>query len=327
MACILPFKKQEQIKKIFANFKAEQVLRVDPELVKATSLSSIAKKTIMFKANKNLFCFLIIHLLFISIVQSQNDIILKINGDEMKGKVTKINKDDLEFIYQNETVEYTVEKSDIVKITFASGRVEFFDKTEKNANVKLEDHHNKVAILPFGYIKDQERSNTEMQKKIQSETYSIFKRKAVSLSFQDPNTTNALLSKAGISNNNIDGFTMGEISNILGVEYLIQGLVSIEKSSVTSYSNTTSTSKKNKEPHVDKKGHIIGDIWNTNKRNTNSSTFGSTTQNYATNITMNIYTDKGDNIFTKDHQSFWQTQDAYKITLTFLAKRTPIYKR
>lgn len=262
-------------------------------------------------------------------MHSQTDIILKINGDEMQGKVLKINSNDLQFVYQNETVEYTVLKSEIVKITFASGRVEFFNKSQNNSNSKLESHHNKVAVLPFGYLKDQETSNPTMQKKIQMETYTIFKKKAISLKFQDPITTNALLAKAGITNNNLEGFTMGEIANILGVEYVVQGLVSIEKTSVTSFSNTTTNSKnKNKnKAHVNKKGHIIGDIWNTNNRKTNSSTFGSTTQNYATNITMNIYTDKGDNLFTQDHQSFWNTQNAYKITLNYLAKRTPIFKR
>jgi len=39
---------------------------------------------------------------------------------------------------------------------------------------------------------------------------------------------------------------------------------------------------------------------------------------------MNVYNDKGDNIFNKDHESFWQTNDAYKITLKFLTKRTPL---
>lgn len=265
-------------------------------------------------------------MLFIGITNAQNDVILKTNGDEMNGKVLKINSADLQFIYQNESVEYTIKKSDIVKITFASGRVEFFNKTDNNSKIKLEDHHNKVAILPFGYIKDQETSNTTMTKKIQQETYTIFKKKAAILKFQDPTTTNALLAKAGINNNNIEGYTMGEICNILSVEYVIQGLVSVEKSSVTNFSNTTSKSKTNKV-HVDKKGHIVGDIWNDNKKSSKSSTYSSSTQNYSTNITMNVYSDKGDNLFSKEHASFWQTQDAYKITLAFLAKRTPIYKK
>ena len=247
----------------------------------------------MYRIIKKHLHLLIVCLLLTNIAQAQSDVILKINGDEMKGKVIKINSADLQFIYQNETVEYTVEKSDIVKITFASGRVEFFNKADNNSNIKLEDHHNKVAILPFGYIKDQETSNASMTKKIQQETYTIFKKKAAILKFQDPTTTNALLAKAGVNNNNLEGYTMGEICNILSVEYVIQGLVSIEKSTVTNYSNTTTKSKTNKA-YVDKKGHIVGDIWNNNKKTRNSSTFSTSTQNYSTNITMNVYSDKGD---------------------------------
>jgi hypothetical protein len=266
---------------------------------------------------------LVLGLFFALSGSAQNDVILKTNGEEMEGKVTKINKTDLQFVYKNETIEYTVEKADIVKITFASGRIEFFNKdNNKETNANLGDHHNKVAILPFGYIKDQETSNPTMTEKIQQETYTIFKKYAVSLQFQDPFTTNALLAKAGINNNNIQGYTMGEICNILGVEYVVQGLVSIEKSTVTNYGNTYSTDK-SKGSVTDK---MVGDIWNS-KSSSSHSSINTTTQNYSTNITMNIFTDKGENIFTKEHSSFWQTQDAYKITLTYLAKRTPIYKK
>ncbi len=266
---------------------------------------------------------LILGVFFALSVSAQNDIILKTNGEEMEGKVTKINKTDLQFVYKNETVEYTVDKADIVKITFASGRIEFFNKDKgKETNTNLGNHHNKVAILPFGYIKDQETSNPTMTQKIQQETYTIFKKYAVSLQFQDPFTTNALLAKAGVNNNNMQGYTMGEICNILSVEYVVQGLVSIEKSTVTNYGNTYSTHKSNGSV-TDK---MVGDIWNS-KSSSSHSSMNTTTQNYSTNITMNIFNDKGDNIFTKEHSSFWQTQDAYKITLIYLAKRTPIYKK
>jgi len=277
------------------------------------------------KSYQKTFLFILAIIVSLS-MNAQDDVILKSNGNEMHGKVTKINKDNLQFIYKNESVEYTVSKAEIEKITFSSGRIEFFNKKNTNSNSKLEEHHNKVAVLPFGYIKDQETSNVIMTKKIQQETYTIFKKKAIILKFQDPATTNALLIKAGINNNNIEGYTMGEICNILNVEYVIQGLVSIEKSTMTNFSNTSTKSKTNKA-YVDKKGHIVGDIWNNNKKTSNSSTFSTSTQNYSTNITINVYSDKGDNLFSKEHASFWQTQDAYKITLIYLAKRTPLYKR
>ncbi|WP_435416110.1 hypothetical protein [Polaribacter aestuariivivens] len=252
----------------------------------------------------------------------QNDIILKTNGEELVGKVIKINEKDIVFTYQNETLEYNISKNEIAKITFSSGRIQYFKAHTETVTKNFEDHHNKVAILPFGYIKDQERTNVMMSKKIQQETYSVFRSKANNLKFQDPNTTNALLKKAGITDN-IDGYTMGEICNILGVEYIVQGIVSIEKTSVTNYNNTTT--KKNNNVKVDKNGRIIGNVFGNS--NTSSNSYGSTTQNYSTNITMNVYTDKGNNVFSKDHMSFWQTQDAYKITIKYLAKRTPIYKR
>lgn len=264
-------------------------------------------------------------LLFVFIsftVICQNDVILKTNGDEMIGKVIKINENDVVFTYQNETLEYNVLKNEIAKITFSSGRIQYFKEHTETVTKNFENHHNKVAILPFGYIKDQERTNVMMSKKIQQETYTVFRSNASILEFQDPTTTNALLAKAGVSDN-IDGFTMGEICNILGVEYVVQGIVSIEKTSVTNYNNTKTT--KNNDVRVDKNGKIIGNVFGNSKSSTNS--YGTTTQNYSTNITMNIYTDKGSNVFSKDHMAFWQTQDAYKITIKYLAKRTPIFKK
>lgn len=272
---------------------------------------------------------LITFLLFTSVMFAQNDIVLKIDGTEMIGKVIKMNDNNLQFVYQNETVEYTVKKSDIVKITFSSGRIEFYNQSNSSAtkNVSLEGHHNKAAILPFGFIKDQSTSNHTMTKKIQQETYSVFKKKTNAIKFQDPSKTNDLLAKAGVVNNNIEGYTMGEICNILGVEYFVQGLVTVERSSVTNVNSSTSTSKKKSNAYVDKNGKIVGDIWNDGKKTSNTFAVSTSTQNYSTSIYMNIYNDKGDNIFSQDHSSFRQTEDAYKITLSYLAKRTPIYKR
>ena len=114
-------------------------------------------------------------------------------------------------------------------------------------------------------------------------------------------------------------------NNILNVVYVIQGLVSIERTTTSNYGSTSKQTKGAGKAHVDKDGKIVGDIWN----NKSSNSFSSSTsvQNYSTNIIMNVYTDKGDNIYTKEDSSFWQTEDAYRITLNFLAKRTPVYKR
>ncbi len=257
---------------------------------------------------------------FVPLTIAQNDIVLKTNGEEMVGKVMEMGADNLKFTYKNESVEYTVPKKEIIKITFASGRIEFMDGTQSSAKTNipnLADHHNKVAILPFVYIKNQGDGSNEMAQKIQSETYAVFNKKKVNLQFQDPMTTNNLLAKAGVNNNNSAGFTMGEICNILGVEYILQGTVSVEKDASYTYSNTNVDAKQ--EPTKNKKG-LIGQVLSAN-----TSTSSNTSDTFNSEITMNIYNDKGDNIFNQNHSSFWYTEDAYKTTLNYLAKRTPIY--
>jgi len=266
-------------------------------------------------------------------VFSQNyDIILKTNGEEMEGNIKALNDDFVSFVYKNETIEYNVKQSDIVKITFSSGRVQFFNKFDEpghSNNASLEEHHNKVAVLPFAYIKDQQEGDQVMTKKIQSETFSLLNKHRGGLTYQSTNDTNTLLIKAGVTNNNIQGYTIGEICTILGVEYVIQGMVSVEKTSQQNLSSyyDTSKNKGNNKAYIDSHGHLIGNPLNDGKSQSFGISTSTSTQNYATSMTMNVFNDKGDNIYSQDHTSFWNTQDAYKITLKYLAKRMPLYKK
>lgn len=276
--------------------------------------------------------FLLFMSIGISTIAQNFDIILKTNGEEMEGTVKGIEEETISFIYKNETIVYKVKQSDIVKITFASGRVQFFNKFDQPGNsndVSLEDHHNKVAVLPFAYIKDQQAGDQVMSNKIQTETFALLNKHRGGLTYLSVNDTNALLIKAGVTNNNIQGYTMGEICTILGVEYVIQGMVSVEKTTqqnINTYSETTKN-KGNNKAYVDSNGHLIGDPLNNGKSQSYGSSISTKTQNYATSKTMNIFNDKGDNIFSQDHTSFWNTQDAYKITLKYLAKRMPLFKK
>lgn len=252
-------------------------------------------------------------------VRAQNDIILKIDGTEMIGKVIAIGETEINFIYQNETIEYKVPKIKIAKITFSSGRVEFF-----NASSGLKDHHNKVAILPFAFLKNQDDGSSAMSKKIQQETYSIFIAHKGILNFQDPMTTNSLLSKAGIGAEDEENYSMGELCDILGVEFVVQGLVSIEETSVSNYSaSNTNIQKNDKKPAKT----FVGKLFDNSGTNISTSRSSTSINNYRTTITMNVFNDKGENIFSRDHESFWQSDDAYKVTLKFLAKRTPLYAK
>jgi len=260
--------------------------------------------------------FLALFFLFIGfLAYSQTDTVTMTDGRELRGKVVKYNPNDLQFIHQNETLEYTLNKKDISKITFSSGRIEYLNSTATTPNTsQSKDYQNKVAILPFSYVRDQEKSNETMTKKIQQEAYTIFNSKKQNLKFQDPTETNALLYKAGINESNLQGYTMGEIAHILNVEYVISGMVSIEKTNTytSNYgSSNTNVSQKN----------------NGAKVNSTGSSSSTTYQNYNTSITMNIFSVNGDNLFTQNHNSFWPYEDAYKTTLDYLAKRTPLYKK
>ncbi len=279
---------------------------------------------------KLLLIFLMLAAPFSLIAQqtAKNDIILKVNGEELSGKVIKINDDNIEFTYAGESLVYTIKKIDILKITYASGRLEFFNKqilpsenkgqvaeSQKSPNGPgLEEHHNKVAILPFAFIRDGQATDDAISDLVQNEAFAYMNKHAGMFSILNPRTTNALLIKAGITKETIKGYTMDDICNILGVEYVIEGMVNMNKTSQTNYqSNRGTTTTKNNE----------GD----RKRITNNSSYATATQNFQTKLTMNIYNDKGNTVYAQERTSFWNTQDGYKLTLEYLLKRSPFYNK
>ncbi len=257
---------------------------------------------------------------------AKNDVLLKLNGEELAGKVLKINENNVEFSYAGETLTYMIKKDDIMKITFSSGRIEIFNKPalpseSKNQPVSdnkmtgqpasLEDHHNKVAILPFSFIKDGQTTADAMTEKVQTEGYELLNKHAGVYTILNPRTTNALLLKAGINNDNIKGYTMDDLCNILGVEYVIDCMVSVDKTTQTVVQSNSGQIKEKNEK--DKKF--------------NTYTYGTATQNYKTNLTLSIYNDKGNTVYSKDRNSFWNTEDAYKNTLEYLLKHSPLYTK
>lgn len=102
--------------------------------------------------------------------------------------------------------------------------------------------HKLVAILPFttkiSYKKMPKNFNAEanrdqektMSKSIQASMYTFLLRKAndYSVEFQDPEKTNILLKKAGISDK-MDEFTKDEIAKILGVDAVFGGSFETEQ--------------------------------------------------------------------------------------------------
>ncbi len=257
-------------------------------------------------------------LLFAANVAAQEksfDKVVKTDGEEMIGKVLEIDAESIKFVYQGESLTYTVKQSEINKIQFASGRVQFFtevteEKPSQDSSPGLQDHHNLVAVLPFDYMNSGGNRDDKMGLKVQSDCYTYLRKKAKLFDIQDPATTNALLVKNNIEVNNLIGLTPQEMANLLGVEYVVYGAVTINQTSVSSYSANSYSSKAN------------------GSRFTSSNLGSSTsTANFNTNVDLKIYNDQGQSVYSDTHDSFWPSENAYEITLNYLIKRTPLYSK
>jgi hypothetical protein len=247
------------------------------------------------------------------------DTVLTKNGETKIGSVTEITDDAVRFIHKGETLTYTLKKADLVKIIFSSGRVENINdpvNNDSNNAVPKTEHHNKAAIAPFSFLNNQQGGDREMGYKIQSECYNFLSSKATVISIQDPATTNALLGKAGVTLDNFRNYTMAEICDILGVEYIVKGTVT---------SNMTNTSTSENATYNSKSSGSSGKT-STDKSSSGTVNSSSTTQqDFKTSVLMEIYTDDGKKIFGQDRTSFWTSVDAYKAALQYLLKKTPIY--
>ncbi len=266
--------------------------------------------------------------LYAAAQKSSDDVVIKLNGEELTGKVTEINDTDIKFIYKGETLTYTIKKSDILKIKFASGREEIITKVQSEPAggqsvssapaSNPADRKNKLAILPFRFITDRQSADEEMSYKVQDEAFSLLNSHSGTLELQATSTTNALLLKAGITQSNFRAFTPAEVCTVLGVEYIVQGTITQNKgTATTTQSNNGSINTQNN----------TGKSGNDRKTTVSSSSSSSTYQNYKTSVNLAIFKDNGTSVYSDDHTAFWSTADAYKNAIKYLLKRTPVYKK
>lgn len=257
----------------------------------------------------------------------KQDVIIKTNGEEMKGKLIQVSDSDVHFVYAGETAEYIIKKADISKITHASGRVETFSQPalpaeqRKNDQVTMTatpaDHHNKIAILPFSFLMDRQPGAPEIGLKAQEDTYGFLSKHAAGYTILDTRTTNALLVKAGVTHEKIMGFTMKEICDILGVEYVIDGTVMQNKGVQTSSTSESSSTKVKRDGEDKVKG--VSNY---------GSNYSSAAQRYDVSVSLNIYMDNNASIYNQTHKAFFSNTDgAYSSPLEYLLKRCPLYRK
>ncbi|NRF37468.1 hypothetical protein [Pedobacter foliorum] len=281
---------------------------------------------------KKFYVFLVLSLISVHLFAqtkstAKQDIIQKLNGEEMKGKVVRITDSDVTFIYNGETAEYIIKKSDIAKIVHSSGRIEIISqqslpvqerqKDEVSMSATPVDHHNKIAILPFTYLMDNQPGAEAIGLKAQEDTYGFLSQHSAGYTILDPRTTNATLAKAGVTKDKMMNFTMKEICDVLGVEYVVDGVVTQNKGYQTSSSSENSNTKVKRDGDKDVKG---------------VSSYGSTSSNavqrYDVAVSLHIYMDNNASIYNQTHKAFLSNTDgSYNSPLEYLLKRCPLYRK
>ncbi len=263
---------------------------------------------------KQIYIIAILLMPILMIAQEKVDHVLMLNGENKAGKVVGISETAIQFIHQGESLQYTLNKADISKIEFASGRIEVYNEMPSlSEQGELLDHHNKIAVLPFIYIRDGvQKKNDAMERKVQQQFFSLMQGHVGVLKVQSFSETNTILAKNGVNDENFVQFTMPEIANMLGVEYIIQSTLSVSKRGATSYNSSSLLLKQNQA-----KDKVRGSNFSTS----------STQIEYQTGLDMSLYNDSGEVVWTRSKESFWPNEDAYEQTLKFLLKRMPIYTK
>ena len=259
-------------------------------------------------------CLLLLIVVGESHAQESFDKVLMNSGEQKTGKVMAIDEESIKFVHRNETLTYTIAKKDINKIEFASGRIEVItpvNMVSEDQAGQLQAHHNVIAILPFAFASNVGGNLPDkMNTKVQSDCARLLRKSTRQFTVQDPINTNAILGKHKINSDNVTSYTPEEIAHILNVEYVIYGSVTVTQTGATTTGGDYFNAK-------DKGRKVSG---------YNLSTTSSTSQ-FSTDVEMNVYNETGENIFSRSHESFWQTNDAYEITLQWLLKRSPFYSK
>jgi hypothetical protein len=177
---------------------------------------------------------------------------------------------------------------------------------------------NRVAVMPMTYIADDNGSRAEqMPFYLQEMAINCLSQSSAVLKFMDAAEVNAILLKNGIDEDNIRRYTPRELAAILHVEYVITGSVLQDNGNVVTVSHTNS-----RRHNVERWGK-----WQEISRRNSSNSTSVTRQNIETHVTVSIYNETGEKIYTKSRQSILSEPDAYKAALKFLLKRTPLYNR
>ncbi len=251
-----------------------------------------------------LLLFLVDSVLIAQDVLNTDKIVMN-NGDERIGKVVEIKENHIHFVHQGESLVYPVNKFEINKVQFSSGRLEFYApiyKKEGSSSPSLRNYQNVVAVLPVSYMGFAGSTDQNMMYKVQSDIANIFSQHNVQMSFQNPAVTNSILAEYGITTQQLKGFSPENLCDILNVEYVVIGNVSLRQTGTTTSGRTYQ-----------------------NQQNQNSTSSRWTKIESNTIVEIKIFSDLGISVFTGSHQSINSSDKGYMLTLQSLLQKTPVY--
>lgn len=243
------------------------------------------------------------------------DKVLMNNGEQLMGTVTV--KDDSTYVLRHimnaDTTFMDLAKKDITRIDYADGRMEQlnFGELSEDAETwaeKMARYKGKVAVLPFVYEDSFSKHETDNMS-LQTQMDCIKDIEAVNtvLEIQDLDSVNMKLVENNIDWKNIRDYLPAEIADMLEVEYIVYGTVTV-----------TPIGQPN--PEEDKFG-TENQTLETPQGRREGDTMAP--KKFETIVDLNIYNVLGETVYSNAHESFWQTPDAYNMNLKYLVDESP----
>ena len=257
------------------------------------------------------------------------DKIIKRDYQIIECTIAKMSDKTVEYSLPGETLQISLDVSQIARIDFGSGRSQTFDVSESKAasNTTTSNNDNQVvsyaemkpntiAVLPVPYMNSGTmESSEEMAKFAQNDLYNKLLDKSANifpLTVQDLRVTNSLLHKAGIDYKNIDETPIEDLQRILGVDNIIAAKVSYTTTEGSTSSTYNSGSAK------------VSD----NNKKVKTSDFSTSNASTQTYYNYMVYFDMYKNktkIYSQTRKPFLNIKDSWMDSITYLLKRSPIY--
>ncbi|MFC0779294.1 hypothetical protein [Flavobacterium sp. HJSW_4] len=254
------------------------------------------------------------------------DKIIKRDYQIIECTISKMSDKTVEYSLPGETMQISLDVSQIARIDFASGRSQTFDvspststtaqNTSSPSIVSADMQHNTIAVLPIPYVNaDNQQGSEDMAKFAQNDLYNKLLDKSANifpLTVQDLRTTNSLLHKAGIDHNNIDETPIQDLEKILGVDNIVAAKVSY-----TIGTGTTATTYNSGNAKV-----------SDNNKKVTTNDISTTTANNQTYYYYTVYFDmyrNTDKIYSQTRKPLLALKDGWMDSISYLLKRSPIY--